>query len=59
MNNKPISIADGIIIGRSALPMVKEGDALVHIAKIKGAEKISSAIDELKNNLSENPFDVF
>jgi predicted deacylase len=39
----------GIIIGRNTLPLVNEGDALFHIARIKGGEEVSSDINDLNN----------
>jgi|SRR5579862_2732420 len=52
-----ISPADGIIIGRSTLPLVNEGDALFHIAKMKAGEEVTSEINQLQEYYFENPFD--
>lgn len=49
----------GIIIGRTTLPLVNEGDALLHIAKLKGKETVTSQINELQNYFIEHPFDFY
>jgi predicted deacylase len=54
---KVFSPAEGIIIGRNTLPLVNEGDALFHIAKLKDGEEVTSQINELHNYYLENPFD--
>lgn len=41
----------GVIIGKSTLPIVNEGDALLHIAKLKGSKNIASQINELENSV--------
>jgi hypothetical protein len=49
---------DGLIIGRSNLPVVHEGDALFHIAKIDRHKVAEAAVEELASQLeSEHLFD--
>lgn len=42
----------GLVIGRTNLPIVNEGDALFHIAEVKGAEA-ESRIESLNAQLEE------
>ena len=42
------AIVDGLIIGRSNMPAVNEGDPLFNIARIAGAEAIGAEIDRLE-----------
>ena len=39
---------DGIVIGRTNLPLVNEGDALFHIARFRGVEKAAERIEEFQ-----------
>lgn len=48
----------GIIIGRNTLPLVNEGDALIHVAKLKGTEHVTSQIMQLENDIITNPYDI-
>lgn len=45
---------EGIIIGRSTLPLVNEGDILIHIAKLKDVAEISSQIEQFNDDLGEH-----
>jgi predicted deacylase len=40
------SMFDGIIIGRTNLPLVNEGDALFHIARFRGVGKAAERVEE-------------
>ena len=51
------STSSGIIIGRNTLPLVNEGDALFHVARIKGGEDVTSQIDVLHNYFTDNFLD--
>ena len=42
--------ANGIIIGRTIIPLVNEGEALFHIARFKGADDASDQADEIHNH---------
>jgi predicted deacylase len=46
----------GLMIGRTNLPVVNEGDGLFHIARIKGSDDASATIDSQTNQL-EDMFD--
>lgn len=41
----------GIIIGRTNLPLVHEGDALVHLARFRNTENASEAVDMFQSEL--------
>ncbi len=41
-----VSSVDGIIIGRSNLPLAHEGDALFHIAAFRSAERAENVVEE-------------
>lgn len=45
----------GLLIGRSNLPVVNEGDALFHIARIRGAHNTEEALETMSSQLSEDP----
>ena len=36
---------NGIVIGRTNLPLVYEGDALFHIARIEGTQVVAETLD--------------
>ncbi|ABM61037.1 succinylglutamate desuccinylase/aspartoacylase family protein [Halorhodospira halophila] len=38
---------DGIVIGRTNLPLVHEGDALFHVARVRHPERASEVVEEL------------
>ncbi len=38
----------GIVIGRTHLPLVNEGDAILHIARFEDAEEVASRVDSLQ-----------
>lgn len=46
---------EGLIIGRTNLPVVNEGDGLIHIAEIKQAEVVEDTIDSLNSQLLADP----
>lgn len=45
----------GIIIGRSVLPVVNEGDAVFHLAALKSNDYAEAAIGDLATQLEEDP----
>lgn len=45
----------GLIIGRTNLPIVNEGDGLFHIAKIRKADNAEATIDSLAGQLEADP----
>ncbi|MDH5327959.1 MAG: succinylglutamate desuccinylase/aspartoacylase family protein [Gammaproteobacteria bacterium] len=48
----------GIIIGRSNLPLVNEGDALYHIARFGDIEEVEAKVDEFQEQHSPDPAPV-
>jgi hypothetical protein len=42
----------GIVIGRTNLPLVNEGDALYHIARFEDIEEIEAKVDEFQEEHS-------
>lgn len=46
-----ISQNDGIIIGRTNLPLVNEGEALFHIAKFKSLESVANKVESFQQTL--------
>ncbi len=45
----------GIIIGKTNIPVVNEGDALFHVAKVFNAEKAGDRVGALEQQLDEDP----
>lgn len=45
----------GLLIGRTNLPIVNEGDALFHVARIRRSEDAEATIDSLASQLDEDP----
>jgi len=45
----------GLIIGRTNLPVVNEGDGIFHIARIRKSEDAESKIDALSHHLEDHP----
>jgi len=41
----------GIIIGRTNLPLVHEGDALVHLARFRNTDTATEAVDQFQSEL--------
>ncbi|WP_258238827.1 succinylglutamate desuccinylase/aspartoacylase family protein [Arcobacter sp. CECT 8985] len=48
------SIFDGIIIGKSEIPLVQEGDAIFHIAKFKNLEIAETKIEYFNEEIIEH-----
>ncbi|MGM0982343.1 MAG: succinylglutamate desuccinylase/aspartoacylase family protein [Pseudomonadota bacterium] len=49
------SVADGIVIGMSRLPLANEGEALFHIARFDAIEEAESAIEDFHSSLEPPP----
>ena len=47
--------AAGIIIGRTNVPVVNQGDALFHVAKVFNAEKAEDQVGALEQELDDDP----
>jgi len=46
---------NGIVIGRTNLPLVNEGDALYHIARFEDIHEIEAKVDEFQEEHSPEP----
>lgn len=46
---------DGIIVGRAVLPVVNEGDAVFHLARVQSAQKAEDAMDDHSSQLNDDP----
>ncbi|MGR3760009.1 succinylglutamate desuccinylase/aspartoacylase family protein [Roseobacteraceae bacterium NS-SX3] len=46
---------DGIIVGRATLPIVNEGDALFHVARVESVESAETAVEDLSAQLNDDP----
>ncbi|MGD8560025.1 MAG: succinylglutamate desuccinylase/aspartoacylase family protein [Gammaproteobacteria bacterium] len=46
---------DGIIIGRTNLPLVNEGDALLHIARFQNTEKVAGYVEDFQSQYAPEP----
>jgi predicted deacylase len=49
------STFSGIVIGRTNLPLVNEGDALYHIARFEDIQEIEARVDEFQEEHSPEP----
>lgn len=50
-----IAPSGGIIIGRTVLPVVNEGDAIFHLAAVKSNDTAEAAVDNLTSQLEDDP----
>jgi predicted deacylase len=46
---------DGILIGRTHLPLVYEGEALFHVARFKGVASVAEQVEALHQELEPSP----
>jgi uncharacterized protein len=46
---------DGIIVGRAVMPVVNEGDAVFHLARIDSLRKAENAMDDHSAQLADDP----
>ena len=46
---------DGIIVGRAVLPVVNEGDAVFHLARVASMKKAENAMDDHSAQLADDP----
>lgn len=53
------SMADGIVIGMSRLPLANEGEALYHIARFDEIEEAETAIESFQSTLTPPPDAMF
>lgn len=45
----------GVIVGRAVMPVVNEGDALFHIARVGDADEAEETVDALASQLEDEP----
>lgn len=45
--------ANGIIIGRTNIPLVNEGEALFHIARFKTTDELEDKLEEIQNYMNQ------
>ncbi len=50
-----IAPCDGIIIGHATLPVVNQGDAILHIAEVQRFANVEERMDAISDGLMENP----
>lgn len=46
---------DGIIVGRAVMPIVNEGDAVFHLARVKSVETVEDMMEDLSMQLNDDP----
>jgi len=46
---------NGIIVGRAVMPIVNEGDAVFHLARVKSMSVAEGAIEDLNGQLTDDP----
>lgn len=46
-----LSSSDGIIIGRTNLPLVNEGEALFHIARFRNADALADNLEDFQQEM--------
>ena len=46
---------NGIVVGRAVLPVVNEGDAVFHLARVKSMAVAEGAVEDLNDQLSDDP----
>lgn len=46
---------DGIIVGRAVMPVVNEGDAVFHLARVESVRKAENAMDDHSAQLADDP----
>jgi predicted deacylase len=46
---------NGIVVGRAVLPIVNEGDAVFHLARVKSMSKAEDAVGDLSTQLADDP----
>ena len=46
---------NGIVVGRAVMPIVNEGDAVFHLARVKSMGVAEDAVEDLSDQLSDDP----
>jgi predicted deacylase len=55
MEEEVLAPFDGIIVGRAVMPIVNEGDAVFHLARVKSFKKAEDAVENLSDQMSDDP----
>lgn len=50
-----ISLFSGIVIGKTNLPLVNEGEALYHIARFGDVHEVEAKVDEFQEEYTSEP----
>lgn len=50
-----VAAFDGIIVGRAVLPIVNEGDAVFHLARVQSVKIAEGAMDDHTSQLADDP----
>lgn len=50
-----VSTVSGVMVGKNNLPVVNQGDALFHIARVEDLEKAARHVERLESELSRDP----
>jgi hypothetical protein len=51
-NEEPVyAPSEGIIIGRTTIPLVNEGEALFHVARFSRPDKVARGVEEIQQEL--------
>lgn len=45
----------GIVVGRAVMPVVNEGDAIFHLARVKQPEAAEAALDDIAEHVASDP----
>ena len=46
---------NGIVVGRAVMPIVNEGDAVFHLARVKSMSVAEDAVGDLNDQLTDDP----
>ena len=46
---------DGIIVGRAVMPVVNEGDAVFHLARVASVARAETTMDDLSTQMADDP----
>lgn len=49
------ALFDGIVIGRAVMPVVNEGDAVFHLARVRSFSDAENAVEDLNTQLGDDP----
>ncbi|WP_106745411.1 succinylglutamate desuccinylase/aspartoacylase family protein [Yoonia maritima] len=55
LEEEVIAPFNGIVVGRAVLPIVNEGDAVFHLARVKSMAIAEGAVEDLNDQLSDDP----